>query len=72
MKAVVKFGGERIDRIARALLGTEQDGAVTALLNANPGLAAKVVNGVVPEGTEIDPPADFSPPASADILLAWE
>lgn len=72
MKVTVKYGGERIDRIARALLGTEQDGAVTALLNANPGLAAKMVNGVVPEGTEVEPPEDFSPPASANILLAWE
>lgn len=72
MKAIVKYGGERIERIARALLGTELDGAVEALLAANPGLGAAEVNGVIPEGFEVVAPVDWSPAASTQYVLAWK
>lgn len=46
---------ERLDRIARAVYGTEQGGTVEALLDRNPGLAAIVAasGGFVPAGREI-------------------
>lgn len=72
MKAVVGYGGERLDRIARRLLQTEQEGAVNALLKANLGLAALAVAMIVPEGTEIEAPEDFSPAGATNNVLAWE
>lgn len=74
MKAIVKDRGERIDRIARATLGTEGSKATEALLAANPGLSEKMVkalDGNIPAGNEIDVPDTFSPPAPAGIVLAW-
>lgn len=68
----VGFGGERLDKIAKALLQTEKNGAVDALLTANPGLAALAVSGVVPEGTIIQAPAVFDATPSAVFTLAWE
>lgn len=68
----VSYGGERLDRIAKKLLQTEQRGAVEALLSANPGLAAVMEAGIVPAGTEIVVPNTFQPADTARLVLAWE
>jgi phage tail protein X len=68
----VQFGGERLDRIAKKLLQTERKGAVEALLQANPDLAAAAVEGVVPAGRIITVPASFNPAPAATFTLAWE
>ena len=68
----VPYGGARLDRIARSLLQTEKQGAVEALLAANPGLSAKASSGFVPEGTTITVPVTFAPAADTGIVLAWE
>ncbi|MDX3978931.1 tail protein X [Shinella sp.] len=75
MKAIVKHRGERIDRIARATLGTEGSKATEALLAANPGLSERMVKALdsnIPAGTAVDVPSDFAPPDPAGIVLAWE
>lgn len=68
----VKLGGERLDRLAKKLMQTEQRGTVEALLLANPGLAALLVGGVVPAGTVIQVPEDFQPAPVQSFTLAWE
>jgi phage tail protein X len=65
----VAAGGERLDRIAKAIYGTENNGAVEALLDANPGLAA--LGGTIPEGTVIAVPGEVAAP-DAGYVLAWE
>lgn len=74
MSYVVPFGGQRLDRIARATLRTERNGAVEALLAVNPGLAELAMAGaVVPAGTTIAVPDDFKPVArNTGIVLAWD
>lgn len=70
----VGYEGERLDRIAKTIFGSELDGAVEALLDANPGLAKLAYPaGHVPEGTEILVP-DFEPVLEAGdgVVLAWE
>lgn len=49
---------ERLDHIAEKLYGSEGDGAVDRLLDANPGLAdtVRVSDGYVPFGTVLDIP----------------
>lgn len=66
---IVGHGGERIDRIARAIYGTELGGTVEALLDANPGLAAH--GPVMPEGTMIEAP-EIVDTAPAAYVVAWE
>jgi len=66
----VAYGGERLDRIARKLYGTEQGGTVEALLDANCGLAG--LGPIVPAGTVIAVPAKVATPPSGDYQLAWE
>ena len=51
----------RLDILTKQLLGTEQDGAVEALLAANPGLAAQ--GPYVEEGTGLTVPARPDKPA---------
>jgi len=68
----VAYGGERLDRIARKTLQTEQQGAVDAILQANPGLAASAFSGVVEPYTVIRIPEDFAPAPSDTFTLAWE
>lgn len=67
---IVTFGGERIDRIARAIYGTELGGTVEALLDANPGLAAH--GPIVPEGVVISVPETVVTAPAAGHVLAWE
>lgn len=69
---IVGYGGERLDKIAKKLLQTERDGTVEALLKANRRLADLMQNGVVPEGTAIDPPKDFRATPSTTFTLPWE
>ena len=67
---VVGRGGDRIDRIARKVYGSERDGAVERLLDANPGLAAAAPDGWLAEGTAIlAPPV---PVAADDTVRVWE
>lgn len=66
----VPHGGERLDRIAKKLYGTEQGGTVEALLDANVGLAA--LGFEVPEGTILVAPEHVTTPASDEYVLAWE
>ena len=68
----VSYGGERLDRIARKTLQTEQQGAVDAILQANPGLAAVAFSGVVEADTVIQIPEDFAPAPAETFTLAWE
>lgn len=68
----VKLGGERLDRLAKKLMQTEKRGTVEALLRANPDLAARLVDGVVPAGTVIEVPEAFVPDPVESFTLAWE
>jgi phage tail protein X len=70
MKYVVREGGERIDRIARAIYGTELGGTVEALLAANPGLAAR--GPFVEQGISLTVPVDVPDRRSTAFQLAWE
>ena len=65
----VKPGGERLDRIAKAIYGTEQGGTVEALLDANPGIAALGV--IVPDGMVLAVPPQVVAP-DAGYVVAWE
>lgn len=61
--------GERIDRIARDLYGSEHGGSVELLLRANPGIAR--LGPVLPQGTVLTVPER---PAKAETaeLQPWE
>lgn len=72
MRATVKYGGERLDRLAKRLLQTERDGAVEALLAANPGLAGVITDSMVPADTVVMVPEDFVAAPTASFTLAWE
>lgn len=68
----VAFSGERLDRIAKKTLQTEHQGAVEALLSANPELADLAASGFVPGGTMITIPITFKPAPTVAQVLAWE
>ena len=73
MSYIVPIGGERLDRIARKLMQTENQGTVEALLNANPGLASTMATAIVPAGTVIRVPTAFvARAAPSSFVLAWE
>lgn len=59
----------RLDILTKRLMGTERDGAVEALLAANPGLAAQ--GPYVAEGTELDVPP-LPAKAAVPTVLPWE
>lgn len=65
----VPFGGERLDRIAKRLYGSEQRGAVEVLLGANQGLGAYI--GLVPENTVIAVP-EFEAQDATNIIRPWD
>lgn len=69
---IVPFGGLRLDKIAKAYLQTELLGATEALLIANPGLSDIMIDGTVPEGTAVSPPADWQPESGVSNVLPWE
>ncbi len=60
----------RIDRIAKELYGTEQDGTMEALLDSNPGLAA--IGPFIPRGTILKVPEKPAPPPAAANTWPWE
>ena len=68
----VAYGGERLDKIAKATMQTEQRGTVEAILAANPGLAAAMTGLIVPQGTAIVIPENFTPADTGRYTLAWE
>lgn len=51
---------------------TERQGAVEAILQANPDLAAMAGSGLVPAGTVIRLPVAFTAEPAASFTLAWE
>ena len=69
---IVPTGGLRLDRIARRCLQTELLGATEALLEANPGLSDIMVDGMVPEGTIIQPPPNWEPETGVSSVVPWE
>ncbi|MEZ5782051.1 MAG: tail protein X [Rhizobiaceae bacterium] len=67
---VTALGGERLDRIARKIYGTEKNGTVEGLLTANPGLAA--LGTIIAPGTVIRTPAKLAVKPATTYQLAWE
>lgn len=61
---------ERIDRIARALYGSERGGTVEALWAANAGLAE--MGAFIPPRTVIQVPDAPTPAASVTFVLPWQ
>ena len=59
----------RLDRLTKHLMGKTGDGAVEALLAANPGLAAQ--GPIVAEGTEVEVP-DVPTSTAAGFVRAWD
>ena len=66
---IVEEETERLDRIAKALYGSERGGTIEALLNANPGLAA--LGPLIPRGTRIDVPERPAPPEPS-LTRPWD
>lgn len=62
-------GGERVDRLARRIYGTEGNGGVEALLEANPALAKAPAHGA-PEGLVVTAPTVTPPPVP--VVRVWE
>lgn len=67
---VSALDGERLDRIARRIYGTEKNGTVEGLLAANPGLAAHGT--IIPPGTVIRTPVELAVKPATTYQLAWE
>lgn len=66
----VRTDGERIDRIARAQLGSWTGGIVEAILALNPGLAS--LPAILPVGTTILlPPRPVEGPARKPVAKIW-
>lgn len=65
---------ERVDRLAKRLYGTEQNGNVKLLLDVNPGLSAIAVrhSGYLPRGTVIDVPAAAVSTVNTTLTRPWE
>lgn len=61
---------ERLDRIARAIFGTERGGTVEALLTANPGLAD--LGPYLPRGTAITVPVLPDQTVDPTYVRPWE
>lgn len=62
--------GERLDRIAKAELGTEKGGTVEAILDLNPGLAR--LGPLFPVGTRIKlPPRPVAGPPVKPVARIW-
>lgn len=59
----------RLDRLTKHLMGKTGDGAVEALLAANPGLAAQ--GPIVAEGTVVEVP-DVPTSTTAGFVRAWD
>ncbi len=59
---------ERLDRVAKAIYGTEQGGTVEALLDANPGLAA--LGPFLPARTVVTVPT-VTPTSTSTFVPPW-
>lgn len=70
MNVIVTADEERIDRIAKALYGTEQGGTVEALLKANPGLAER--GPMIPRDVRIAVPPRPVPKPDPALVRPWE
>lgn len=68
----VPYGGLRLDKIANRLFQTERNGSVEALLASNPGLASIIVDGIVPAGTAIKTPKQFTPKINLRPVVPWK
>lgn len=66
---IVRRDGERIDKIAKAELGTERGGTVESILELNPGLAA--LGWILPIGTRIKLPARASSTPRPVVTRIW-
>lgn len=65
----VRREGERLDKIARAELGSELGGTVEAILDLNPGLAA--LGPTPPPGTKINLPPRPTGTATTKVPRIW-
>jgi len=65
----VRRDGERLDKIARAELGTERGGTVEAILDLNPGVAA--LGDTPPPGTKIRLPTRPSGTPVTAVPRIW-
>ena len=66
----VRRDGARLDKIAKAELGTERNGTVEAILALNPGLAR--LGPIVPVGTVIAlPPRPAAGPVRRTVERIW-
>lgn len=66
MRVILTVDGDMADRIARAEMGAER--FVAALLDANPGLAAR--GPVLPAGVSVTIP-DVARPVAAGTVRLW-
>ncbi|WP_043879235.1 tail protein X [Azorhizobium caulinodans] len=60
----------RLDQLVDVLMGTAAQGAVEAVIAANPGIAA--LGPVVPAGTRVTVPDLPEPEASSAFVRVWE
>lgn len=60
----------RLDQLVDVLMGTAAQGAVEAVITANPGIA--VLGPVVPAGTRVTVPDLPEPEASSAFVRVWE
>lgn len=67
---VVDTDEQRLDRVAKALYGSEQGGTVELLLAANPGLAW--FGPYLPRGTTITAPDRPEPKPNPAYTRPWE
>lgn len=65
----VRRDGERLDKIARAELGTERGGTFEAILELNPGLAA--LGDTPPPGTKIRLPPRPAETPVVTVARIW-
>jgi phage tail protein X len=65
----VRRDGERLDKIARAELGSERGGTLEAILDLNPGLAA--LGDTPPPGTKIRLPPRPTSTSVTTVPRIW-
>lgn len=70
MTAYLVIRDIRLDQLVDVLMGTAAQGAVEAVIAANPGIAA--LGPVVPAGTRITVPDLPEPEASSAFVRVWE
>tara|TARA_R110002020_G_scaffold15555_32_gene55408 strand:- start:19135 stop:19347 length:213 start_codon:yes stop_codon:yes gene_type:complete len=68
-RTVIIEPAERLDRLARAIYGSEAGGTVERLLDANPGLAA--LGPIVPAGTVLVVPEEVAASPSV-VVRPWD